>query len=81
MADGYSGVLLDSAGNSVAFSGIENFSITTGSGNDVIVTGDGNDSIAAGSGDDTISAGDGRDVLLVNYSDASTPMTGKSRRK
>ena len=94
LADGYTGSLSDSAGNSVAFSGIENFAITTGSGNDVIITGDGSDGITTGSGSDTIDAGGGndslspglgtdivdggtgRDTLLVNYSSASTPVTG-----
>src|SRR5262249_32289206 len=90
LAAGYNGTLSDSTGNSLSFSAIENFSITTGSGNDVVASGDGNDNIATGVGDDTISlgrgvdtvaGGTGTDRLLIDYSAASTavitgPLTG-----
>ncbi len=46
------------------FIGIENFLITTGSGDDTIRTGGGDDTIAAGAGDDILDGGLGTDIAV-----------------
>src|SRR4029077_20416033 len=63
LANGYNGSVSESAGNRVFFNGIENFTITTGSGNDHIATGDGDDTISTGAGNDNITAGGGNDTI------------------
>lgn len=61
---GYVGTLADGVGSSVGFVGVENFTITTGSGNDSVITGDGTDVVISGSGDDTIQTAGGNDGLV-----------------
>ena len=63
LAAGYDGSVADSAGNSVTYSGTENFNITTGHGNDNLTTGGGRDVLSTRAGDDRLDAGDGRDEL------------------
>ena len=55
------------AATGVAFSNIERFDVTTGSGNDSITTLGGNDRINAGTGIDTVNGGLGDDLLVINY--------------
>src|SRR4029078_6845082 len=90
LATGYSGSLSGSAGKSITFDGIEDFFITTGSGNDVVVTGDGRDNIRTGAGDDEIRTGGGFDIvdgglggdrLTVDYSSATTAVNRGSPRR
>jgi Ca2+-binding RTX toxin-like protein len=50
--------------NSVTYTSIETFIITTGSANDSIVTGGGNDSINAGAGGDIVNGGGGNDSII-----------------
>jgi Ca2+-binding RTX toxin-like protein len=66
------GSITESKANSVTFTSIESFvittggggdSISTGAGNDTINTGAGNDSVNSGTGDDTISTGEGTDSI------------------
>ncbi len=66
-AAGYAGTI--SGMGAVTYAGIENFDITTGSGNDSITTGDGDDTINSGTGIDQISAGAGSDYIYGNASD------------
>ncbi len=49
--------------NTVVFSGVERFQVTTGSGADFVWTGDGNDTINGGAGDDHLRTGKGADVI------------------
>ena len=70
--DGFHGQYTDSVSNSVSFGNIENFTVTTGSGNDNITTGDGNDVINLGTGNDIIHAAGGTDQLIVDYGAAGT---------
>jgi hypothetical protein len=63
---GYSGSISDGAGNSVNFNGIENFTITTGSGDDNLHLGDasgGDDVVSLGTGDDFVYSGTGIDQI------------------
>ncbi len=53
----------------VAFSGIEKFDITTGSGDDNIVTGSGDDVIRTGGGTDVIDGGVGADIMTGGSGD------------
>ncbi len=62
-AGGYVGHLADLVAATVDFAGVENFSVTTGSGNDSITTGDGNDSLSGGAGNDTLVGGLGNDSI------------------
>jgi Ca2+-binding RTX toxin-like protein len=64
LATGYSGLVADTAGNSVSFSGIEHFQIRTGAGNDSLRTGGGNDSLTGGEGRDFLAGNGGADVLV-----------------
>jgi Ca2+-binding RTX toxin-like protein len=66
------GSITESKANSVTFTSIESFvittggggdSVSTGAGNDTINTGAGNDSVNSGTGDDTISTGEGTDSI------------------
>jgi len=66
-ADGYSGTV-DGMG-AASYAGIENFDITTGSGNDSITTGDGDDTLNTGTGMDQINAGAGSDYIYGNADD------------
>ena len=66
-ADGYAGTITGLG--AATYAGIENFDITTGSGNDSITTGDGNDTINTGTGIDYISAGSGSDYIYGNAND------------
>jgi Ca2+-binding RTX toxin-like protein len=57
LATGYSGFYTDSSGTrQIVYSGVEHFTITTGSGNDNINTADGQDVITTGAGNDTVNA-------------------------
>jgi len=58
---GFDGQYTIDATRRVAYSSIEHFDITTGSGNDTITTASGNDSVDAGSGDDLVNTGTGLD--------------------
>ncbi|HEX8669462.1 MAG TPA: calcium-binding protein [Allosphingosinicella sp.] len=49
--------------NTLAYSGVERFTVRTGSADDVIATGDGADLINAGGGSDSINAGAGADSI------------------
>ena len=82
VASGYAGTYYRSDGASafatVAFTGVEHFTLLMGGGNDNLVTGDGDDVIAAGAGndvisvgrgDDTVDGGDGTDTLSIDFSD------------
>lgn len=67
LSTGYAGTI---TGLSAAtYAGVENFDITTGSGNDSITAGDGNDTINTGAGIDEISAGGGSDYIYGNAND------------
>jgi Ca2+-binding RTX toxin-like protein len=67
VAAGYAGTL---AGMGAAsFAGVENFDITSGSGNDNITGGDGDDIIDTGTGDDVVNAGGGSDYIYGNGGD------------
>jgi Ca2+-binding RTX toxin-like protein len=58
----YSGqVLYQNATNEVTFVAVENFQISTGSGDDVLTTGRGNDILNGGAGQDRLDVGSGRD--------------------
>ncbi len=74
LGSGYTGHLADASASQVDVVEIENFTITTGSGNDVITTGDGNDVITAGAGNDTLDGGGGNDTLTGG--DGSDVLTG-----
>lgn len=62
-ATGYGGHFADLLAATLDFVGVEQFWITTGSGDDRITTGAGNDRIDAGAGSDALYGGAGRDVL------------------
>ena len=64
----------DGGTHAVTFTGVENFTISTGSGNDTVTVGDGfnvlntnagNDTITAGNGPNTISGGAGNDTITA----------------
>jgi Ca2+-binding RTX toxin-like protein len=72
---GYDGSVSDGGANSVAFSGVERFDITGGSGDDVLtggkfadnfVGGAGNDTLNGGAGNDTMAGGTGNDIYFVD---------------
>jgi Ca2+-binding RTX toxin-like protein len=69
LADGYSGLAEDSSGNSVSFTGVEDFLIATGSGHDNVRTGAGRDTLRGGSGNDTLRGGGGNDTLSGGWGD------------
>src|SRR5262249_59356890 len=76
VAAGYSGSVTDgTAGFTVTFDGVENFTITSGSSNDSITTGDGDDVIRGGTGQDTIHAAGGADTLIVAAGDIAAGET------
>ena len=56
LAAGYSGNSPDGPLNTITFTGVEQFAITTGSGNDVLSTGGGSDVLRGGAGSDTSAA-------------------------
>ena len=66
-ADGYAGTITGLG--AASYAGVENFDITTGSGNDSITTSDGNDTVNSGTGVDHISAGGGSDYIYGNAND------------
>jgi Ca2+-binding RTX toxin-like protein len=53
----------DGGTHAVTFTGVENFTISTGSGNDTITVADGFNVLNTGSGDDTITAGNGPNII------------------
>jgi Ca2+-binding RTX toxin-like protein len=67
LSTGYAGTI--SGMGAVTYAGIENFDITTGSGDDSITTGDGDDTINSGTGIDQITAGAGSDYIYGNVGD------------
>jgi Ca2+-binding RTX toxin-like protein len=78
VANGYSGLIGDTAGNSVSYTGVEHFRITTGTGNDDVSTGAGNDTLIGGAGDDLLSGASGNDVL-AGGSGADTLTGGRGK--
>lgn len=54
LASGYTGSIADFADNTIEFTGVEQFFITTGSGNDFIVVGDADDVVIGGLGNDIV---------------------------
>jgi len=66
VGSGYTGQFADLSANSVDFVGVENFTITTGTGADTITTGAGTDTISGGDGADVLSAGSGADYIQGN---------------
>jgi Ca2+-binding RTX toxin-like protein len=58
---GWDGVFTNYNDRYVAYTSIEHFHITTGSGNDVITTADGDDVVVTGAGDDRVDVGSGDD--------------------
>jgi VCBS repeat-containing protein len=66
-ATGYAGTL--SGMGAATYSGIENFDITSGSGNDALTTGAGDDIINSGTGNDVVNAGAGDDYIYGNAGD------------
>ncbi|MEA3049604.1 MAG: hypothetical protein QOG84_1440, partial [Sphingomonadales bacterium] len=73
--DGQGGSIHDGEGRSIAFSSIETFEITAGSGDDHIVTGSGNDYIDGGAGSDVLEGGAGNDGLY-DLAGATTALRG-----
>ena len=75
-ANGYSGMVEDAGGNSVSFTGVEDFFISTGdiydfndylqtgAGNDTLKGGGGNDTLRGAGGDDELNGGLGDDILV-----------------
>lgn len=61
---GYVGNIADLVGSSVGFEGVEEFRITTGSGDDTVKTGTGDDHLRGGVGDDKLVGGGGEDRLF-----------------
>jgi Ca2+-binding RTX toxin-like protein len=53
----------DGGTHAVTFTGVENFTITTGSANDTITVADGSNVLTTGLGDDTITAGNGANII------------------
>ena len=70
LAAGYAGNFSISGTTAATYASVENFSVTTGSGNDSIKTGDGNDMLMGGVGADTLDGWLGDDT--VGYSSSST---------
>ena len=66
LAGGYVGSIADLTAAKADFIGVENFRITTGTGNDSVTTGDGTDYIAGGAGSDVLFGGGGDDMLFGN---------------
>ncbi|MEJ5991243.1 calcium-binding protein [Ramlibacter sp. PS3R-8] len=64
VAGGYSGLVGDNTVHSVTFTGVEDFHITTGSGNDDVRTGGGDDTLIGRLGDDFFHGSTGNDVLV-----------------
>lgn len=63
LAAGYTGLVADTGGNSVEFTGVESFTITTGRGDDDVTTGAGRDLLTGGEGDDRFDGGGGADTV------------------
>ncbi|AGI66802.1 metalloprotease domain-containing protein [Octadecabacter antarcticus 307] len=63
-ADSHGGVL-----GGTTYTGVEEFHITTGSGNDTLLGGDGADVLDGGAGADSLSAGGGSDVIYGGIGD------------
>ena len=56
---GFAGQFADESSRSVSFTGVEQFDLTTGSGNDRLATGSGSDLVSLGLGDDFVDVGRG----------------------
>jgi serralysin len=63
------GTFGDGSANILTFTSIEEFDITTGSGNDNILTGAGADVLDGGSGTNVLSSGGGSDLIFGNIGD------------
>jgi len=63
-------------GTNIVTTGAGNDTIRTGTGADTVVAGAGDDMITARGGTDTVDAGAGSDQLTVDYSAATTDVTG-----
>ena len=55
----------DGGTHSVTFNGIENFTITTGSGDDTITSGDGTNIFTTNGGNDTVTSGNGHNIVYA----------------
>jgi Ca2+-binding RTX toxin-like protein len=66
---GYSGHLADLGVATLDFTGVEQFRVTTGSGNDSFWSGDGDDVISTGAGNDLLRGGGGADLLTGGTGD------------
>ena len=64
---GYAGTM--SGMGAVTYTGIENFDITSGSGDDTLTTGAGDDRIDSGTGSDVVNTGAGDDYIYGNAGD------------
>jgi len=53
----------DGGTHAVTFTGVENFTISTGSGNDTLTVADGFNVLSTGAGNDTITAGNGHNLI------------------
>lgn len=77
---GYVGVVADLAANSIGFTGVENFTVTLGSGDDLFTTAGGADKLRGNAGADTLDGGAGLDTLLGGAgADALTGGLGADR--
>ena len=75
LAAGFAGrIWQGNAAFTVDFSGIEDFTITTGNSNDNITVGDGDDVINLGGGNDTVNAAGGND--LIDGGDGNDTLNG-----
>jgi Ca2+-binding RTX toxin-like protein len=63
LGTGYVGSIADLVGSVVDFRDVENFIVTTGSGNDSVQTGAGNDILNGGRGSDVLDGGAGDDLI------------------
>ena len=55
--------MTDGGTHAVTFTGVENFTISTGSGNDTLTVADGSNVLTTDGGDDTITAGNGPNII------------------
>jgi Ca2+-binding RTX toxin-like protein len=78
VTEGYTGAVADTTVNSVSFTGVERFQITTGGGNDDVRTGGGNDTLSGGNGNDYLFGGAGNDIL-IGGGDADTLGGGRGK--
>ena len=86
---GHSGSIGDGATRAVSYSGIENFNITTGSGNDVVRGGSDDNYVYLGQGDDryvvagdfnSVDGGEGIDGVTADLGSRTQPFSGTCSR-